>query len=101
MESSLPYLYPTLVLMLILCYRTPEAREALSARSCNVVLSRWTLQSLDSILGRLREADLPRAAVALGGTGKSGSRGGGGMLSVSQLSSRATLHAYRMPTMLS
>ena len=87
--------------------RTPEARDALAARSCNVVLSRWTMDCLDEVLGRLREgSNMPlQASPPPGSPGSSYLRpnhvqAGANQLSVPQLSSRAALHSFRMPTML-
>ena len=69
--------------------RTPDAREAMAARSCNVVLSRWTLTSFDCILRHIRQAEaMPRSSQAAGGS----------KLSAPQVSSRAALQAFKMPT---
>ncbi|KAG1655431.1 hypothetical protein FOA52_004106 [Chlamydomonas sp. UWO 241] len=77
--------------------RTPSARAALSARSCNEVLARATLDMLDSIILMVRGVDevlMPARA------GSSTAYGAGGVLSVSHVASRSALHSYRMPTAL-
>ncbi len=69
--------------------RTPESRDMLAARSCNVVLSRWTMEGFDSILQRLMEAPRANACRSDVAVGKE-------QMSVSQLS-RGMLQAYKMP----
>ena len=75
--------------------RTPEARDRLAARSCNTVLSRATLDSLDYILSLVRKAEAAappsRAGAAVVGAG---------LLSVTHVTSRNTLQSYRIPSLL-
>ncbi|GAX79741.1 hypothetical protein CEUSTIGMA_g7182.t1 [Chlamydomonas eustigma] len=88
--------------------RTPDARDLLSSRSCNLVLSKWTMNCLELILSRVRAADKPLRSSRVAAAAASGGNGYGdrpeeaakGLLSVLQLAGRGSLHSYRMPGLI-
>lgn len=77
--------------------RTPEARESLRARSCSAVLSRHTLELLDRVLTHVRKAEAEHPPARAGVNLAAGIQG---WLSLPHVESRAALHSYKMPTML-
>jgi hypothetical protein len=76
--------------------RTPDARDRLSARSCNAVLARATLEMLDLVLMHIQQAEEAVLPGVRGGAEHYESMRG--QISVPHLANRGTLQSYMIPS---